>query len=364
LKFPSYLNGYNIKDQRTTIKLADYIYIKDLKYHNRLIFELPINKFDVTHFRTITNKCLYPIKQTTDYYIKPNYEFLEDDQKVFWILHYLNSSESKSDLKESFLDLWIAFDFLISTYSPKIQPFSKSDLTEIRNFCSGYIKFKEEDLFKDSELDDLTRKNNNKKYQKCQERLIEIINIYFNSPSFRKKLEALLQSFDMRLSQKEWKLFEDARRKRNQIIHGKETQILSEEYMLISKIIYFILKINILDNINIKEDHEKKYLCLKCDTSFQQKNPPRTFRNQEGTTLGSMCNNCYNNFISEKFKQVNLLCEKCGFSFHKVNTDAKTYKTNKGVLVKFIFTCPKCKNHQISTILIDRSSPELFHLLE
>ena len=70
-----------------------------------------------------------------------------------------------------------------------------------------------------------------------------MIDSSFNQPSLNDQLTRLLENYNLDLSEEEFKIFKSARQKRNDIIHGKKkVNPTNEEYNIISKIIYFLLR--------------------------------------------------------------------------------------------------------------------------
>lgn len=136
---------------------------------------------------------------------------------------------------------------MLSRFDPKIKKeFNKSDLKEIRKFCLKYACLKIKRLKESLKNKEITKEQLKTKkiiYEKAQSRLISLINSVFNQPSLTFRLEKIIEKYDIKLSEKERKSFERARNKRNDIIHGvKNIDLAKEEYNIISKIIYFVLK--------------------------------------------------------------------------------------------------------------------------
>ena len=157
-------------------------------------------------------------------------------------------SHTNPDKTNAFLDLFISLDFILAEFSPKIKKkFNKNDLNIARNFVSSLTNQEITTLKEERQSEDIISKHA-KKCQKIQDRLIQLVNEKFNAPSQSIILTELLTTYGLNFSEKEKEIWKTARRKRNDIVHGnKKIEITKEEYNLISKIIYFVLKKEIIE---------------------------------------------------------------------------------------------------------------------
>ncbi|MHA1376455.1 MAG: hypothetical protein ACTSR7_19425 [Promethearchaeota archaeon] len=258
IKIPTYLDYYHHFDQRVKIHYGDVVYMLDKKHGTELIINLPLNKKPEFEQHYLINKFFEPIQDIADEIIKPNEEISVENEKLLWIFHYLISAESKTNRTEAFLDLCIALEFLMSRFGIKIKKkFTKDEFKTIRRYCNSFIIKKKEDLekiIKEKKNSNEVFKEKLSRYELMQKRLIQLVNSNFNQPSLNDQLDILLISYNLELSEIEKGNFKSARQKRNAIIHGKQrVKPTKEEYNIVSKIIYFLIR-----NALIKESISKK----------------------------------------------------------------------------------------------------------
>ncbi len=258
IKIPTFFESYDFRDQRSLVKLADIIYLKDSKHESELIIHLPWLKPRGFERVMLTDYYFRPIKGISEYFVDPDHNLTAEEEKGLWIFYYLNSAEVNLDRKVAFLNLWIAFEFMISRFSPKVtKEFKRSEIKDIRTFCNNYYNIRTSELtelLKKKEISEDLLNKKKERYEIIQRRIIQLINEKFNEISINKRLKTLLQDCNINLSPKEWKIYTEARNKRNGIIHGRESyQVSNEEYNIISKIIYFVLKKKMFEKIIIDE---------------------------------------------------------------------------------------------------------------
>ena len=282
-KIPSFLETYDFIIQNSLISLTDVIFIKDEELNSEIILKLPFSKVPNIEKDMLINFFFRPIYGLSEHYINPNRQYNKKEKKIIWILYYLNSAETKLNRNRiaAFLDLWVSFDFVISTFCPKLQKqFSSSEIEEIRNYCESFVEFKKKELkyIDDQEsllIDNLDRKY--LRYEEIKDRMVDLINSKFNQHSLGLKLAKTLNKYDLNLSDEEWINYNNAREKRNNIIHGKKKpEILRGEFNIISKIIYFVLK---------KELFRKTIKEVRSDIRFENPLVPPLVRTTVGQIL-------------------------------------------------------------------------------
>ena len=259
IKIPTFLKYYHHFDQRSNIKIGDIIYIIDKNHEIELIFILPINQAPEYERQVLIQDFFQPILELGNNIIKPDEELTNEKEKLLWTLYYLMSAERKVDRTEGFIDLNISLEFTLNRFREEIgKRFTKNELNEIRNYCNEFLPKKKEEL-KKKMLEDRTINNNEyqskmKRYKIIQKRLIQLINSNFNQPSINDQLKAILKKYGLELTEKEYQFFWEARKKRNDIIHGTDVvKPTKQEYNILSKIIYFIIRNALLDdNFNYK----------------------------------------------------------------------------------------------------------------
>ncbi|MBA7666967.1 hypothetical protein ES703_75052 [subsurface metagenome] len=253
IKIPTFLGHYHYFDQRANVKIGDIVYIIDRKHTIELIFILPINQTPEYEREVLIQDFFEPILEIGNNLIKPNEELSIDNEKLLWILHYLMSAERKTNRTEGFLDLYIAFEFTLTRFGEQIEKqFYPKEIKELRNYCSEFITVKIEEL-KNFHKEGIIKNNEyhakKLRYKLIQERLIQLINSNFNQPSINDQLQALLKKYKIELTERESEIFKKTRQKRNDIIHGKKAvKPTKQEYNILSKIIYFIIRYALIDN--------------------------------------------------------------------------------------------------------------------
>jgi hypothetical protein len=248
-KLPSFLETYDYFIQNSLISLTDIIFIKDEELNSEIIIKLPFSKVPNIEKDMLINFFFRPIYGLGEHYINPDRQLNKKEEKIIWILYYLNSAETKLNRNRiaAFLDLWVSFDFMISVFCPKLQKqFNSSEIKEIRNYCENFVEFKKKELKYGDDQESLPFDNldrNYLRYEEIKERMVDLITSKFNQHSVGLKLERTLDKYDLNLSDEEWSNYKNAREKRNNIIHGKKNpEILRGEFNIISKIIYFVLR--------------------------------------------------------------------------------------------------------------------------
>jgi len=254
IKIPTFLGYYHYFDQRVNIKLRNIAYIKDKKHEIELITKLPLNRTPEYERDVLIQEFFEPVLEIGDNIIKPNEELTNEKEKLLWILHYLISAEEKTNRIEAFLDLCIALEFILNRFGEKIKKrFSKNEINEIRNYCNNFLPIKKEELerlVEDGKIKDNDYEIKKNRYELIHKRIIQLIESNFNQPSINDQMRAVLEKYRLELTEKENSIFKDARQRRNKIIHGKKiVKPTNEEYNILSKIIYFIIRNALIENL-------------------------------------------------------------------------------------------------------------------
>ncbi len=229
------------------------VYLHDMVKGSEIIINLPWYSEPILEKETHIQYQFRPILCVGSEYINPEKEMGLKEQKIKEALYYISSAEEKlvENRTAAFLELWIAIDYIVSALGLKLEKqFIKQEVKIAREFCSTFV----ENMRKVSEI--ALSEEEDKRNLKIQERLIQLIGSTFNQPPLRKRLDKLLEDKKVKLSNFEIEMYKSAREKRNDVIHGnKAIEISKDEYNVLSKIIYFILKEEIFKKIEIKERH-------------------------------------------------------------------------------------------------------------
>ena len=238
-RLPSYFESYDYLTQNSLLELSNLVFIKDLLKNSEIIIHLPFFQPLPLERDSYINNYFRPILGVGNVYVDPEKKFEIKEEKITMALYYLFSAEQKvnRNRRAALLDLWVSFDYVISALSPKIhKQFRPSEMREIKYYCSKFIENQKtehpEKYYKRKE-----------RYSTIQQRLNELIGSNFNQPSIKKRLDTLFEIYNLKFSENEERLYKTARKKRNRIIHGSEViEISKEEYNILSKVVYFILK--------------------------------------------------------------------------------------------------------------------------
>lgn len=250
-KLPLYFESYDYLTQNSVAKMEKIVYLHDTVNGSEMIINLPFYSEPILEKEAYLQYHFRPLFGVGSEYINPEKEMGLKEQNIREALYYLSSAEEKliENRTAAFLELWTAIDHIVSALGPKLEKqFTDHEIKIAREFCLTFV----ENMKKDSEIS-LSEEENNRNL-KIQERLIQLMDSLFNQPPLRKRLDKLLEAKKVKLSNFERKLYKSARDKRNDVIHGnKAVKISKDEYNVVSKIIYFILKEEIFKKIEIKE---------------------------------------------------------------------------------------------------------------
>lgn len=248
IKIPNYFDGYDYFDQNSTIEIGDYIYIEDFETKSSVIISEIHSKRPIFEKDYLFYHFFRPVFGLINKYIKPEFKSKEEKKRIekeILILSYLNSAEKKvsENINAAFLDLWISIELLISRFKPEITKlFQDNDSKRIENNLKRIFRPKYYEI-KKKEIDGII--TGEEKEKLCEELRLkknQVKSEIYRTP-MNKQLDLLLDNYKLSLSDEEKDLYKFARQKRNDIIHGNEIAVVSrEEYNIVSKIIYLILK--------------------------------------------------------------------------------------------------------------------------
>ncbi len=166
-------------------------------------------------------------------------------EKEILILSYLNSAEKRvnENRNAAFIDLWISIELLVSRFEPEIPKlFQDIDSERIEENLNKIFEPKYSEIEKKEKKGIITKEQKKKSYEELKFKKDYLKGEFFRIP-FNKQLEALLGEYSLNFSEEEKEIYKKARNKRHDIIHGnKITKVSREEYNIISKIIYLVLK--------------------------------------------------------------------------------------------------------------------------
>lgn len=347
LKLPIFQEYYEFKNNSVLIEVGKFISVQDLNNSTIIVMPIPFKKSPLFEIKSRNHNIFGPIANLGQYYLDAERNFSKEEKQGLWILHYLNRAESNVNRTAAFLDIWVAFDFMISRYAPISKVFSDSVFNEVKDFCNRYTDKKIEDLENSLKIEELTSiEINNKKEEikNASKRLNDIVGNFFNNPSIKIRLDNLLTNNKITLSKLEWSIYKRARDTRNSIIHGKEVHINRNEYRIISKIIYAVLNKAFVINFQTK-NYSKKYICFKCKKEFNSKKIPRGLLNKQGTLMGHYCDDCkkkINKSFLDLFHQKNS-CFHCKKLLGNIEATYKKYYENNELYLSYKYICPHCK---------------------
>ena len=245
IKIPTFLNTYHLEDQNCCLRLGDVIYCQDVEYGTEIILNLPWLISPNFEKSVLIDDFFKPICKLANNLLNPGKALSPELEKLSWIFYYLNLAETSVNRTVAFQHLWVAFDFLVSfTELDHKSPFLRTETKDVRAYCEDYVEKRMADPklienFANAEKDTNKIKES---LTKAQCRLLQIFDAFFNKLSEMQQIDLLLEKYSIPLSEKEQELLKTARKKRNDIIHGKKNVIVTRsEYNILSKLIYFIL---------------------------------------------------------------------------------------------------------------------------
>jgi len=133
----------------------------------------------------------------------------QEEENLLQVLHWLRKAMQDGDKKDKFLDLWIAFDFLISGESSE-RLFTDEDKEKLTEFIRSK-DFIFSDAFNERQKDAIISK----------------INMLNDSP-IMERFSQLIQTLNTSFSADEISALKKMRRKRTDIIHGKKDISVNE----------------------------------------------------------------------------------------------------------------------------------------
>ena len=249
-KFPSYFESYDYLTQNSIAKVERKVYLVDEESKIELVINLPWYIEPILEKDSYIEYHYRALMGIGSKFIDPENTLDKNEQRIRIALYYLSSAEERliEDRSAAFLELWIAIEYIIAALGPKIEkPFTITEIEKTINFCKTFSE-------KMSDMSGISINGEEKKRNlKIQRRLEHFAKEMLNNSSIYVKLEKLMEEKKIKLSDIEEKSYSSARDKRNDAIHGRKAfRVSKDEYNIISKIIYFILKEEIFKKIEIK----------------------------------------------------------------------------------------------------------------
>ncbi len=249
IKIPNYFDGYDYYDQNSTVDLADYFYIQDFENESIVIISNINLKRPTFEKDYLFYYFFRPVFGLANKYIDPELLLSNDEQKrrekEILILSYLNSAEKKvnENRNAAFLDLWISIELLVSRFKPKVlKLFQKKDSIRINRNLRRIFAPKYCELEQQEKTGIITIEEKEKLHEELKVKRNHIRGELFRTP-FNNQLVILLEKHNLALSEFEKQIYRKARKKRHDIVHGNMlVEVSREEYNIVSKIIYLILK--------------------------------------------------------------------------------------------------------------------------
>jgi len=249
IRFPVFLHEYHYSNPKTAAKPTGFIYLKDVKYNAEIGFKKPW--FENLPFENdiLVQKYFNPVSPLMNI-VNEDFENSQNNLLIDRILHYLNLAETNTDRIKGFLDIWIALDFtIVRFFDNSGKRFGKAELNLVKSYCENFAITQNSAI--QGELNEglITKEEYEHKKQRNHEitsRLVDLLNM-FNQRSLNEKLNGVLDKYDIELSADDWSNYRSARKLRNDIVHGrKQRKPKDEEYNILSKIIYLVLRNAIL----------------------------------------------------------------------------------------------------------------------
>lgn len=186
-------NYYNLLSK---VKIPTTIYCREIDSHAALFYDMEsISEKRLSLDETPLNFFDDLILLCNDLIVKR--EPTQEEEKLLQVLHWLRKAMQEGDKKDKFLDLWIAFDFLISGESA-------------------------EKLFTDDEKEKLKKIVLSDEFnEKQKSAIVSKINKLNESPLMERFFQ-LVQNLKISFSTDEISALKKMRRKRTDIIHGKK----------------------------------------------------------------------------------------------------------------------------------------------
>ncbi|MDD1685896.1 hypothetical protein [Methanoregula sp.] len=238
LSFPSmtinshYQNfPFNYYHLLSKVKIPTTIYCREISSHAALFYDvesisekrLSLDEKPIKFFDDLILLC-------NDLIVKK--EPTQEEENLLQVLHWLRKAMQEGDRKDKFLDLWIAFDFLISGESAEtlFTDDEKEKLKKIIRFDEfnekqkstivSKINMLDDSIFTDDEREKLKKIVLSDEFSERQKSaIVSKINMLNDSP-LMERFSQLIQNLEISFSTDEISALQKMRRKRTDIIHG------------------------------------------------------------------------------------------------------------------------------------------------
>lgn len=205
------------------VKIPTFVYCREINTNAHVIFGIVSIKENTLVLEKDTQIFFKEVNDLFNDLIVKN-ELDEEENNILQVLHWLRRAIQEGADLDKFIDLWIAFEFLISGVKTK-KLFTKDDRSIIYDLISNTE-------FSDEQKDVIISK-------------MDMLN---DSPMMA-KFDFLIDSLNIDLSKDERELLDEARSNRLDLFHGKRDIVVNDEKLnkmrsIIEKIL--IAKINVL----------------------------------------------------------------------------------------------------------------------
>ncbi len=215
---------YHYQTLLSKVKIPTFVYCRENNTDFVVFFDIETIRETVLTLNSNPQKFFNEVKILCDNLLQKT-SLSPTEKNLLQVLHWLRKAIQEGDDKDKFLDLWIAFEFLISGEKSK-KGFSADDKNK-------FIDIITRSDFKPSE----------------KEAIIKIVSNSINNPTLMVKFDQLVNKLKISFSIEEREFLNEFYGKRNAIVHGKKGLEISDDELdkmrtIIEKI--FIGKMNAL----------------------------------------------------------------------------------------------------------------------
>lgn len=218
--------NFHYDDLAANVSIPAWVYCREDETDLYAIYNIEVSRDNALDYEHNFDKYFEPINQLFSELICKE-SLTQNDKRLLMALHWLRRAIQDTDNIDKLLDLWTAMEFLI--YETKVPPlFSKDQTTLIKQVLSSNLE-----LTNDQE--------------KALQDKIDML----NSPPLMIRIDALIKKTKIDLTNEEKDLLSNARKKRNNIIHGKrDIVVFNKELDKLKSIIERLLigKMNYLEH--------------------------------------------------------------------------------------------------------------------
>lgn len=217
--------NWNKSQLTTRLNIADYFYVEDVE--NNINYAIVPGKQTKTKTAVLMPDTLFEL--LNDENVIEEFFYLENKKNddLLQSIYLLNQSYKEKDKKQRIICLYNSIEFLVTEESGHKLSEELSIYDEYEHVMTC-IKKVVEDI----------------KNEEFRKRIVGAINSTFSgNSSVKSKLETLIKKIGLKLTEKDWVLFDKLKNNRQKLIHNKKlqneitNQELDELYHLISKII-------------------------------------------------------------------------------------------------------------------------------